>query len=329
MCFDAESNILGRMRGTTVRFGWACVALLVVAAASDSACGADRVVLCEEFTQVTGAPCAYGGLALGMLLDDYPDSVTLVQAHVVGEYATTWGANRFWYFYYFSATPSLCFDGVDRLVGSYSIITQTYSWYCSRYLARQGVFTDVTITLSAAHVSDSTYEITARVCVEPGGTGKTMRICMVQVLDHWPAYPTYHRNGLKQAATTADVTVAPGDCQDLVRVFTFDSDSWTAKNDIKIVAWAQEPLTSYPAEVYQAAWMGWPLVPVPGDFDDDGDADLQDHVGFVDCMAGPGATPYPTPPATAQECLDAFSIDDDDVDLMDFVAFQTVFAEQP
>ena len=312
-----------------MRSGWGCVALFVVAAASDSTCGADRVVLCEEYTQVTGAPCKHGGLALGMLLDDYPDRLAFVQAHVVGEYATTWGANRFWNFYDFWATPSLCFDGVDRLVGSWPDEFQTYNWYCSRYLLRLGVPTDVTIALSAAHVSDSTYEITARVCVEPGGTGKTMRIYMVQVLDHWPAYPTYHRNGLKQAATTAVITMGPGDCQDVVRTFTFDSDSWAAKNDIKIVAWAQEPLTSYPAEVYQAAWTGWPLVPVPGDFDDDGDVDLQDHVGFVDCMAGPGVTPGPTPPTTAQECLDAFSADDNDVDLVDFITFQTVFAEQP
>ncbi len=187
-------------------------------------------------------------------------------------------------------------------------------------MARLAVATDVTIVLSAVHVSGSTYEITATVCVESEGIGKTMRIYIAQVLDHWPPSPTYHRNGLKQIAGTADVTVAPGNCQDVVRTFTFDSDSWTAKPDIRIVAWAQEPLSTFPAEVYQAAWI---LVPVFGDIDDDRDVDLEDYAGFADCMSDPGEAPSPTPPTTAQECLEAFDVDADaDVDLTDFAGFR-------
>lgn len=60
-----------------------------------------------------------------------------------------------------------------------------------------------------------------------------------------------------------------------------------------------------------------------GDADCDGDVDIDDHAIFVDCVAGPGAAPNPTPPTTAQECLDAFDIDaDSDIDLYDYTEFQ-------
>ena len=301
------------------RSGFAWGVLMVAATGvPTSAFGADRIVLCEEFTQLTGLPCERAGLALEMLLDEFPDTLTLVQAHVVGVYATSWGADRFSNFYDFWGTPSACFDGVDITVGA---TTQVYNVYRGEYGARLAVTTDVTLALSAAYVSGSTYSITATVCVEPEGTGKTMRVHIAQVLDHWPPSPTYHRNGLKQMANTEDVFVSPATCQDIVRVFTFDSDSWAAKPDIRIVAWVQEPRSAPPAEVYQAAWKGWPLV--PGDFDDDGDVDLEDYAGFADCMGNPEEAPDPTPPATGEECLKAFDVDTDgDVDLQDFAGFR-------
>lgn len=65
---------------------------------------------------------------------------------------------------------------------------------------------------------------------------------------------------------------------------------------------------------------------IDGDFDGDGDVDLDDHVSFFDCLAGPGATPDPTPPFTTDDCLRAFDFDDDsDVDIGDFGGFQTAF----
>jgi hypothetical protein len=62
-------------------------------------------------------------------------------------------------------------------------------------------------------------------------------------------------------------------------------------------------------------------VPTPGDID--GDVDLDDYLGFAECLFGPGVTPNPAPPPTPQECLTAFDFDfDDDADLPDFAAFQ-------
>jgi hypothetical protein len=63
----------------------------------------------------------------------------------------------------------------------------------------------------------------------------------------------------------------------------------------------------------------------PGDFDGDGDIDLDDHAALYDCLSGPTDPPTPTPPSTAADCLAAFDFDTDtDVDLADFAAFQAV-----
>ncbi|MCP4251514.1 MAG: DM13 domain-containing protein [bacterium] len=57
---------------------------------------------------------------------------------------------------------------------------------------------------------------------------------------------------------------------------------------------------------------------VPGDADNDGDADLADHEIFVDCLAGPEVVPAPSG-NSIEQCLGAFDAGDDiDVDLEDF-----------
>jgi hypothetical protein len=64
-----------------------------------------------------------------------------------------------------------------------------------------------------------------------------------------------------------------------------------------------------------------------GDFDGDGDVDLDDLDRLLECLTGPGGTPVEPPPICPGTCLEAFDSDaDTDVDLCDFAAFQTVFA---
>jgi hypothetical protein len=64
-----------------------------------------------------------------------------------------------------------------------------------------------------------------------------------------------------------------------------------------------------------------------GDFDADGDVDLDDYPGFAACLGGPLTLPSPPVPACVQACLDAFDFDlDDDVDLEDFLLLQVAIA---
>lgn len=69
--------------------------------------------------------------------------------------------------------------------------------------------------------------------------------------------------------------------------------------------------------------------PPPGDFDDDGDVDLDDYANLVACLAGPGVAPEPADPQCAQFCLDVFDADaDNDVDLYDYADFANSLGAQ-
>ena len=190
-------------------------------------------------------------------MDAYPETFAFVQIHYADSYVTTWGEARA-DFYELDTCPTSWFDGVLEREDAW-----TYAVYRADYLERRDVPTDVTIELSSLLVGPQTYEITANVCIEAGGTPKIMRIYMVQVLDHWPATPSYSRNGFKQAAdehgSEPAILVGSGTCQEITRTFTFDTESWLQQDDIKIIAWAQQPGPSGPAEVFQAAIMTWPF----------------------------------------------------------------------
>ena len=247
------------------------------------------------------------------MLDNYPETFTLVQIHLDG-YAIPWGYSRA-NFYPIQYTPTTWFDGLLSHVGSSNLI--------NLYNIRAGVPTDVTIELFGDPAGGTIYDITAKVCLEAGGTAKTARVHIVQVLDKWPIPPSYSRNGLKIAANSVDVALTPGGCQEVVKTFTFDSGSWSNKENIKIIAWAQEKLDSSPAEVYQAANMGWPFLPsgLAGDFDDDDDVDLDDYYAFVDCFTGPDGGPIPP------ECLRGDFDFDGDIDCDDWDQFVLAWTE--
>lgn len=198
------------------------------------------------------------------MTDAYSSTFAFVQIHHGDSWPTAWGNAR-WTFYGASGYPTSYFDGVIERVGD-----QTYEVYRSDYLIRHAVPTDVAVTMTGRQLSGPTFEIVAHICIEPGGTAKTMRIYIVQVLDYWPMPPTYSRNGFKQAAATEDISLVPDGCANVIRTFTFDDVSWSLPANIKMIAWAQEPQAGSPpidrAGVYQAAQMGWPFSepePVP------------------------------------------------------------------
>ncbi len=194
-------------------------------------------------------------------MDTYPETFAFLQIHRGDSYTTAW-ANQRHSFYASGGYPTSYFDGVIERVGAYP-----YTTYLSDYNNRRNVATDVTIELKGEQISGQTFNLQADVCIEPGGTGKTMRIYMVEALDYWPIPPSYSRNGFRQAVDTEDITLAAGGCQTVIKEITFDSISWGSQEDIKILAWAQEPQsTGGPgnrAEIYQGAVMTWPF-PTPG-----------------------------------------------------------------
>ena len=63
-----------------------------------------------------------------------------------------------------------------------------------------------------------------------------------------------------------------------------------------------------------------------GDYDADGDVDLDDYAAFADCLAGPELVPGITQPQCAAACKAAFDLDGDgDVDLADFAQLQILY----
>ena len=186
------------------------------------------------------------------LMENYPDTLAFVQIHHGDGFATSWGNSRAT-FYSLAYYPTGWFDGVTDV----GIVA--YSTLEGHYNTRRGVATGVTIHLSGVMTGPQTVEVTATVCIESGSDD--LRIYMVEVLNAiWGGLPSYSRNTFRQAASTQNVTVSAGNCQQVVRSFTFDTTSWNNKESIKIIAWAQEPNGSGPAEVHQAAQVSYPFM---------------------------------------------------------------------
>ena len=92
--------------------------------------------------------------------------------------------------------------------------------------------------------------------------------------------------------------------------FQIDPNTPHAANQVFINALDTEPGTKPYLSIRSA---------VPGDADDDGDADLIDFALLTDCLTGPGTPPAPTATGiTSAECVQVFDRDtDEDVDMDD------------
>ncbi|MBP7745556.1 MAG: hypothetical protein KA383_05445 [Phycisphaerae bacterium] len=184
--------------------------------------------------------------------------LALLQIHIGDSYATGWGNTRD-NFYNVTGTPTAWFDGITSVVGAGSY-QGALTAYTGKYNQRRAVATNVRITVTGVQSMGSTFTIRANVCVEPGAS-HNMRVWIAAVLDHYPSSPTYSRWCFRQAATSQDMTLAPGECQMVARNITFDTTSWANQANIKIVAWAQTPNSSAPAEIFNAAVLSWPFGP--------------------------------------------------------------------
>lgn len=120
-------------------------------------------------------------------------------------------------------------------------------------LARLGDSTDVTIDVEAFR-GGLDLDVRSNICIEPTGTGRSMRVYFVQVLDHFPASPSYSRNAFRQVFTQ-DVTIAAGACVEVEKLMALKDADALQPEDIGIVVFAQEPLSGGPAEIYQTAFL--------------------------------------------------------------------------
>ena len=195
------------------------------------------------------------------MIDDY-STFAAIFIHVWDDdYDLPWGNDR-------TDLYGGCADGIpwfayDGLFDAWPIAS-----YESNYIARQAVPTDVTIDLFGDAVSADSYDIKATVCVEPGGEQADFTFYTVQVLDHYPDVAPYYRNCFMQAVETEGVTVNPGQCVDIQNTLVFDALNMSRQDDIKIMAWAQTAAVLWPAEVFQAAQMGWPFMSSTDIFED-------------------------------------------------------------
>ncbi len=272
------------------------------------------------------------------LIDAYPETFAVVEYHVSDAYAFTWGESRgVFYNIWGDGIPWFAYDG---LFDAWPINT-----YESKFITRQAVPTDVTMDMIGEQVTDDgTYRYAAHICLEAGGTPKTVRFYMVQTLDRWPDNG-YSRNTFRLAADTEDVTLQPGDCITLVREFDISNPSGYDMDDVTIVSWVQEPLGHIPAEIHQGKTLSYPYdpyddcnangIPDAWDIDDGTSADSNgngipdecesscpadltgdDHVNIDDIFAVLGlwgVCPDPCPPYCAGDLTEDCSVNIDDI----------------
>jgi hypothetical protein len=191
--------------------------------------------------------------------EEHPEDCEFLSVHVGGAYATPWGISRNT-LYPGSGTPYFWADGMIYFLGVYyPNAAATINAWNSRINARLAVPTDVTIEITPTDVNlpDATFE--ANICMEAGGTDTDVRVHMVNVLDQYPHYGSFNgRNTVREGFAVGDFMLKAGECFAATQTFTFDSTSLAQLDDIRIVAFVQEPLSTAPAEVSQAAGI-WPF----------------------------------------------------------------------
>ncbi len=131
-----------------------------------------------------------------------------------------------------------------------------------------------------------------------------------------PVFPVYVNLG--DGEITLDTEVI-GEVNGTIRIADMDGDG---RNDLVVLDRFQFPEGGNPSGI--TLFRNTTDAPVPGDIDEDGDLDLDDHSIFVRCMAGP-AIDRPPADCTPDEFARADLDDDSHVDLADFGAFQAAF----
>ncbi len=211
---------------------------------------APRKVICENFTATWCGYCPDVANGIILLMEEFPETCFSMQIHGSDAYSTNWGNLRN-VFYSVPGFPTVWLNGQDRIEGSYGSPQANYSQLRSRYLNLANTSTDVTITMCGSSIDEDTYSVTANVGIESDGSGKTMYIHVAQVLSSYPSSPSYNYGCFKQAAVET-ISLKAGMEQAVNFTFDLDSSSQANQQNVYYIAWAQEPISSGPAEIYQA-----------------------------------------------------------------------------
>ncbi len=260
---------------------------------------------------------------------NYPDTFAYLEIHGEDDYyRIPWGVDRWLNYYAVPGAPATWFDGSILTLDVYLNDDQQYNWYHDLYEQCLAVPTDVSVQLGGVELDPNThtYRVTARVALDPDGTGKTVRVYILHALDHYPPNDIQYRFCVRPPAPTqspwwvADVTLEPGQRVDVQRDFTFDQNSWAHQSDIAIVAWAQPPVSDG-ANGQGAFWnsrlMRWPFTPLyeRGDLNCDGVMNFADIDPFVLALSDPAAyqAAYPGCDTRNADCNGDGSVDFDDI----------------
>lgn len=193
------------------------------------------------------------------MIDTYPVTLGVIEIHVgsTDPYVVPWGTARDNTFYQSSWTPCSMQDGLyDGFPPSE---------YEAKFLTRQAVPTDVTIDMAVFGGGDM-WNVSATICVEAGGIGKTMDVWMAQTIDHY-GQTYFDRNKVQDGSDGDEITLAAGECATVTNSFTLTGPSLADPENVKFFAWAQDtelvwatvmtyqgtPYNAYTAEIYQGA----------------------------------------------------------------------------
>lgn len=193
---------------------------------------------------------------------NFPDTVVAIQQHVSDAYECQWNWDR-WYYYDGYYIPRVQVDGLLGLVG-YS--QANYDALVGHMNDRLAVPTDVTIELYGEVLRDQAYKATVVLGLEAGGEAKTVRLHLFNVLWNYPSSAdARYNNCVREGWELGDFALTPGETVTVEKTFNFDDVSWGLQEDIRIGAYAHDPVTPppYVAEIYQAEMVAWPLSP-PG-----------------------------------------------------------------
>jgi hypothetical protein len=162
----------------------------------------------------------------------------------------------------------------------------------SKFLTRQAADTPVTVSIVSEETTPNRYDTTVTVCLEAGAAPVDLRIYTMMTEDHYPPVFSYNRNGFRYSPATTDVSLVAGECVEVNNLIAYFPQ--ISQDNIKLLAWAQEPNNSWPADVYQAAIDSFPFEPPAADTcpwdcgNDDGEVGINDFLAMLADWGGPG-----------------------------------------